>query len=61
MHNDSITVPIDFELLATSETCVNQLMKNKYKPLYTSQFHPEYYNPELIENFIVICKNHKEY
>ena len=61
MHNDSITVPPDFELIATSDTCVNQLMKHKKKPLYTSQFHPEYYNSEILENFLVICKNQKEY
>jgi len=55
MHNDSITVPKNFELLATSETCKNQLMKHCNKPLYTSQFHPEYYNHDLIKNFISIC------
>lgn len=55
MHNDSVTVPKDFELLATSETCVNQLMKHKQKPHYTCQFHPEFYNHQLINNFITIC------
>jgi len=58
MHNDSITLPKDFELLATSNTCYNQLMKHKQKPLYTCQFHPEIYNHELIRNFIVLCKNY---
>ncbi|WP_319592297.1 hypothetical protein [uncultured Draconibacterium sp.] len=55
MHNDSITLPNDFKLLATSATCKNQLMKHKSKPLYTSQFHPEFYNHQLIRNFIVLC------
>lgn len=55
MHNDSITLPQDFELLATSATCRNQLMKHKHKPLYTSQFHPEFYNHELVFNFIQLC------
>jgi GMP synthase (glutamine-hydrolysing) len=55
MHNDSITLPNDFELLATSKTCYNQLMKHKHKPLYTCQFHPEYYNHDLIQNFIKLC------
>jgi len=55
MHNDSITLPADFELLATSDTCKNQLMKHKQKPLYTCQFHPEFNNPELITNFIRLC------
>lgn len=55
MHNDSITLPHDFELLATSSTCENQLMKHREKPLYTSQFHPEFYNHELIVNFLQLC------
>lgn len=55
MHNDSITLPTDFKLLASSTTCRNQLMKHKQKPLYTCQFHPEYNNPELFRNFIKIC------
>ena len=56
MHNDSITLPKNFELLATSKNCKNQLMKHKQKPLYTCQFHPEFYNHKLIKNFINICK-----
>ena len=56
MHNDSITLPPDFELLATAETCKNQLMKHKQKPVYTSQFHPEFYNRQLIQNFLDLCK-----
>ncbi len=55
MHKDSITLPADFELLATSQTCKNQLMKHKHKPLYTCQFHPEFYNHQLILNFINLC------
>ncbi len=51
MHNDSISLPPGFELLATSKTCHNQLMKHHSKPLYTCQFHPEYYNHKLIQNF----------
>jgi GMP synthase (glutamine-hydrolysing) len=56
MHNDSVTLPDDFELLATSTTCKNQLMKHKTKLLYTCQFHPEFYNHQLIRNFINLCK-----
>ena len=56
MHNDSVTLPNEFELLATSKTCRNQLMKHKQKPLYTCQFHPEFYNHDLIRNFINLCK-----
>lgn len=56
MHNDSITLPNDFELLATSKTCRNQIMKHQTKPLYTCQFHPEFYNYKLIENFVALCQ-----
>jgi len=59
MHNDSITLPNNFELLATSRTCKNQLMKHKTKPLYTCQFHPEFYNQDLIRNFIASIKKSK--
>ncbi|MFV0590151.1 MAG: type 1 glutamine amidotransferase [Draconibacterium sp.] len=55
MHNDSITLPKDFVLLATSATCKNQLMKHKNKALYTSQFHPEFYNRQIIRNFVSLC------
>lgn len=56
MHNDSVTVPGEFELLATATTCRNQVMKHKSKPLYTCQFHPEFYNHDLIRNFIALCE-----
>lgn len=56
MHNDSITLPNDFELLLTSASCKNQLMKHKNKPLYSCQFHPEYFNHQLILNYISLCK-----
>lgn len=55
MHNDSVALPNDFKLLVTSSTCKNQLMKHKNKPLYTCQFHPEFYNHQLIRNFITLC------
>lgn len=54
MHNDSISLPPGFELLATSKTCHNQIMKHWNKPLYTCQFHPEFYNKKLIQNFLKI-------
>lgn len=57
MHNDSISLPPGFELLATSKTCHNQIMKYWNKPLYSCQFHPEYYNQKLIQNFLKIVIN----
>lgn len=56
MHNDSVTLPDEFELLASSNICKNQIMKHKTKRLYTCQFHPEFYNHQLIRNFIQLCK-----
>ena len=56
MHNDSISVPSGFILLASSTVCKNQLMKHPYKPIYSCQFHPEYYNHELFKNFIQLTK-----
>ena len=55
MHNDSVTLPEKFVHLAKSTVCSNQAMKHHNKPLYTFQFHPEYLNRELFENFINIC------
>ena len=55
MHNDSITLPKNFKLLASSEICKNQLMKHESRPLYTCQFHPEFYNHDLIHNFLEIA------
>ena len=56
MHNDSISLPAEFEMLATSPTCTNQLMKHTQKLIYTCQFHPEFYNHRIIGNFVKLCK-----
>ncbi len=56
MHNDSVTLPDGFIHIAQSSQCLNQGMKHQEKPLYTFQFHPEYLNPKLFENFAAICK-----
>jgi len=58
-HNDSITLPTDFALLASSDKCEVQVMKHKSKPIYTTQFHVEALNPEIILNYLDIVKNHK--
>ena len=58
-HHDSITLPQDFLLLAHSENCKVSMMKHPAKPLYTTQFHPEVLNKDLLLNFIEIvsvCK-----
>jgi len=59
-HHDSITLPNDFLLLAHSENCKAAMVKHRSKPLYTTQFHPEVLNKNLILNFIEIVKAHKK-
>ncbi|WP_423128697.1 type 1 glutamine amidotransferase [Gaoshiqia sp. Z1-71] len=56
MHNDSITVPVSFELLASSAVCRNQAMKHQDRPIYTLQFHPEFMNHLVFRNFLTIVK-----
>ena len=54
-HHDSITLPEGFVLLAHSEVCKVEAMKHRTRPIYTTQFHPELSNPEMIRNFIRIA------
>jgi len=58
-HHDSITLPEGFILLAYSQGCRVSMMKHPAKPLYTTQFHPEILNKNLILNFIDIAGNQK--
>lgn len=53
-HVKSITVPVEFEVLASSERCKNQIMKHKIKPFYGCQFHVES-RLDLVVNFIELC------
>jgi GMP synthase (glutamine-hydrolysing) len=56
-HHDSITLPPGFILLAHTDKCRVAMMKHPEKPVYTSQFHPETLNKEMIKNFAqIICK-----
>ncbi len=56
-HHDSITLPPGFILLAHSAACKNAAMRHPRLPIYTTQFHPEILNPQLILNFIQLTKN----
>ena len=53
-HSDSISLPENFDLLASSEKCDVQAIRHREKPIYTFQWHVEISNPELIRNFIEI-------
>jgi GMP synthase (glutamine-hydrolysing) len=54
-HHDSITLPEPFVLLAHSDRCSVSMMRHSTYPIYTSQFHPEILNPQMIVNFVEIA------
>ncbi|HIH35926.1 MAG TPA: GMP synthase subunit A [Methanosphaera sp.] len=60
-HKDEvITLPDDFEILASSTKCAIEAMKHKDKDIYGIQFHPEVQHTprggEIFENFYKLCK-----
>jgi GMP synthase (glutamine-hydrolysing) len=54
-HHDAVTLPENFIRLAYSDKCRVQAMRHKSKPYYTTQFHAEITNAQLIFNFIEIA------
>lgn len=58
-HCETISIPQGFNLIASSDACVNEIMQHKTKPLFGVQFHPEVsgnHGRVLIENFIKVCE-----
>ncbi len=53
-HNDSVSMPADFDLLASSEKCTVQAIKHSSRPIYAVQWHAEQSNPEMVLNFVRI-------
>jgi GMP synthase (glutamine-hydrolysing) len=52
-------LPVSFENLATSDTCSNEIIRHKEKPIYGFQSHPEVSGEEgmlMVKNFLKICK-----
>lgn len=52
-------LPSDFESIGQSETCPNEIIKHKSKPIYGFQSHPEVSGAEgmmMVKNFLKICK-----
>ncbi len=52
-------LPVSFESLATSDTCSNEIIRHKKKPIYGFQSHPEVSGEEgmlMVKNFLRICK-----
>ncbi len=56
-HCESISIPEGFELVASSDTCVNEVMQHKEKVIFGVQFHPEVsgnHGRVMIENFVKV-------
>jgi len=51
LHNFTVEVGGDFEVIAKSEECV-QAMKHSCKPIFGVLFHPEVRNEEMLKHFI---------
>ena len=57
-HCEFISVPNNFKLLASSDSCFHEAMEHSQKPIYGIQFHPEVsgnYGSMIIENFLKLC------
>lgn len=57
-HCESISIPPGFNLIASSDACVNEAMQHLSKPFFGVQFHPEVsgnLGAVLIENFVGLC------
>ena len=62
-HNDEVkVVPDGFEVIAYSESCPNEAVRCKNRPIWGVQFHPEVENTEhgvdIFKNFIDIVANY---
>ena len=58
-HCESISIPSCFQLIASSDACVNEAMQHNSKSIFGVQFHPEVsgtHGRVLFENFIVLCE-----
>lgn len=58
-HSDYISLPEQFTLLASSESCDNEGMRHKNKEIYSVQFHPEVSEEQgktVLANFLEMCK-----
>lgn len=59
-HCETISIPQNFKLIASSDACVNEAMQHNELPLFGIQFHPEVsgnHGRIVIENFVNFCLN----
>lgn len=57
-HCECISLPVDFDLIASSVTCEVEMMKHKTKNIFGVQFHPEVSEENgnnLIRQFVQLC------
>ena len=57
-HCEGISIPKEFELVANSDECVNEVMQHETRKIYGVQFHPESsgnYGHIVLENFVELC------
>ena len=57
-HQECITLPKGFDLLAKSGSCDNESMKHKKRNIYGIQFHPEISGKNgkiILKNFLKLC------
>lgn len=57
-HRETSSIAPGFELVASSDSCVNEVMQHKTRSIYGVQFHPEIsgnHGSILIENFVNHC------
>ena len=58
-HEQQVTLPTDFKLIANSDTCENEAMEHVSDQIHSVQFHPEWSGEEwkiVIHNFLKLCK-----